>query len=191
MTAATDHGTVPFREASQWGSPPQVTEQQLIPSASLDPGPLRMEPGLDAQVAAYLHNLSVPQLVCLAYGHRWPELIPGMPIPKGFHAVRSADLAASGTQLQGVYRVSEDCTREIKLNGSRRRGETCGTSRSSMTLPRGFFDKKVDRQYGYDHDVWEVRPEGSGLSRRDFTEEIYRRMGRDLFPAEYGQGPAS
>lgn len=161
---------------------PPLTIDELVPRT--------VQSDLDALIAAYLEGLSIPQLVCLAYGHRWPELIPGQGVPKGFHANATDEfVVAPSGRKQGIYRVTEDCIREIKLYGARRRGLFCETARTSMTLPRGFFDRAVNRQYAYNHDVWEVRPEDSRLTRRDFTAEIYRRMGRDLFPAEYELAP--
>jgi hypothetical protein len=119
----------------------------------------------------YLRGLSVPQLLCLAYGHKWPELIPGIRLPKGFRSVPAP-------QRDGIYLITESCIRET-------RDGICGTRRSSRTLPgtvRGLYDRKHGRSYDYDDDEWEVRPEGSRLTRVDFLNEIWRRMGPQLFP---------
>ena len=135
------------------------------------------------EIELYLRSLSVAQLACLAYGHRWPELVPGLKVPRGFRAVPSRE-------VRGVFLVTEDCTRRIVIGqGTRRRADAqyCGTTRRSQTLPgqvRGLFDRKYARQYTYDKDAGEKRPEGSRLTRIDFLQEIWRRMGRDLFPAE-------
>lgn len=140
--------------------------------------PLIEEPGRDVfsdlafHIEAYLRKLTIAQLICLAYGHRWPELIPGGGVPKGFRAIRDPG-------RQGVYLVTEACVRETLR-------ETCGTQRTSLTLPRGIFDRNHGRAYAYDDANWEVRPAGSRLSRLDFLDEILRRMGRELFPGEYG-----
>lgn len=158
------------------GAAPASAVRTVPPIADLVP-PRVVQSDLDAEIRAYLEGLSVAQLVCLAYGHRWPELIPGTKIPKGFHTVPDP-------QVQGVYLVTEDCIR-------RSLGRSCGTVRKSMTLPRGFFDRNVQRSYGYDNGPggeWAIRPDGSGLTRRDFLDQIYRQMGRELFPAEYGEG---
>lgn len=135
---------------------------------------------LAREIEEYLRGLSVAQLVCLAYGHKWPELIPGIRVPKGFRAVPSP-------QRDGAFLVTESCTRRIVIAKDI---SECGTRRSSRTLPasngvRGIFDRQHMRSYAYDDDEWEVRPEGSRLTRIDFLNEIYRRMGRDLFTAEY------
>jgi hypothetical protein len=136
------------------------------------------------EIEVYLRGLSIAQLVCLTYGHRWPELIPipGMKVPKGFRILPSPE-------IRGIYLVTENCTRKISIkNGRRADVQTCGTVRKSQTLPGdipGLYDRKHARQYAYDNDVWEVRPEGSRLTRIDFWNETIRRMGRVLLPAEY------
>jgi hypothetical protein len=138
---------------------------------------------LAREIEVYLRGLSVAQLACLAYGHTWPVLIPGIKVPKGFRAVPSP-------QRNGVFLVTEGCSRRIVIHGS---ASQCGTVRKSQTLPsrngvRGVFDRGHMRNYAYDDGPggeWEKRPEGSRLTRLDFTDEIYRRMGRELFTAEY------
>lgn len=121
------------------------------------------------EIERYLRGLTVQQLVCLAYGHRWPELVPGVKIPKGFRTVPSPE-------RNGVFLITEHCVRKTLA-------ATCGTVRKSMTLPgtvRGIFDRGHGRNYAYDND-WEIRPAGSRLSRIDFLNEIMRRMARELF----------
>jgi len=135
---------------------------------------------LAREIEVYLRGLSVAQLACLAYGHRWPEPIPGAKLPKGFRAVPSP-------QRDGVFLITENCTRKIAVRGEASR---CGTARRCQTLPagngvRGLFDRQYMRSYAYDDDVWEKRPDGSRLTRIDFLNEIFRRMGRELFPEEY------
>lgn len=132
------------------------------------------------EIEKYLRELSVAQLVCLAYGHKWPELVPGIRVPKGFRAVPSP-------QRNGVFLVTEGCTRRIAVRGE---ASSCGSVRHSKTLPsvngiRGLFDRGNARNYDYDGHVWVKRPEGSRLTRLDFLDEIYRRMGRELFASEY------
>lgn len=123
---------------------------------------------LAAEIQAYLSRLSIDQLACLAYAHKWPELIPvpGRRLPKGFRV-----LPVAGEERQGCYMVTETCSR-------------CRGTRISYTLPRGIFDMNVKRSYRHEQD-WMVRPEGSCLGRRHFLAEIYRRLERDLFPGEY------
>ena len=123
------------------------------------------------EIEVYLRGLSVPQLVCLSYGHKWPELVPGTRIPKGFRAT-------SSPRRNGVYLITESCVRET-ADG------ICGTRRVSQTLPgtvRGIFDRGRGRNYDYDGSEWEVRPAGSRLTRIDFLNEVWRRMGSELFP---------
>lgn len=122
------------------------------------------------EIERYLRGLNICQLVCLTYGHRWPELVPGFKLPRGFRIVPSPE-------RRGVCLVTELCTRKVQ-------GDTCGTKRTSLTLPRGVYDRSHQRSYSYDDDTWEIRPTSSRLSRLDFLDEIYRRMGRSLFPAE-------
>ena len=141
---------------------------------------------LAREIEIYLRGLTIAQLACLTYGHKWPELIPvpGARPPKGFRAVLSA-------QVNGVYLVTEECTRRIIIGAGRAREVSeCGTVRKSQTLPPengvlGLFDRGHMRQYAYDGNIWEKRPEGSRLTRIDFLNETYRRMGRQLFPGEY------
>jgi hypothetical protein len=139
---------------------------------------------LAAEIRAYLDGLSVDQLLCLAYGHTWGILIPGQPVPRGFRAVPDPE-------VRGVYLVTETCIR-LTPQPSRRRPLvfTCGASRRSQTLPRGLFDRSRKRSYDYDGNTWEVRPPGSRLTRLDFLDEIWRRMGRDLFPESYAGQPS-
>jgi hypothetical protein len=132
------------------------------------------------EIEVYLRGLSVAQLVCLAYGHEWPKLIPGVRVPKGFRAVPAP-------QRDGAFLIAETCTRRITIHKD---VSECGTQRRSQTLPasngvRGIFDREHMRSYAYDDDVWEKRPEGSRLTKIDFLNEIFRRMGRELFAAEY------
>lgn len=132
---------------------------------------------LAAEIRTYLEGLSVPQLLCLAYGHVWPVLVPGNDVPRGFRAVPDAE-------RQGVYLITEACTRLITEPGRRKPSDySCGTVRRSQTLPAGVFDRSHYRSYAYDGDSWEVRPENSRLTRLDFLDEIYRRMGTVLFAA--------
>jgi hypothetical protein len=134
-------------------------------------------------IEVYLRGLSVPQLVCLTYGHRWPELVPGFKVPRGFRVVPAPE-------RRGVFLVTETCTRKVVTGKRKTDTTTCGTGRQSLTLAgelRGLFDRSNGRQYRYDNDVWEKRPEGSRLTRIDFWNEVIRRMGRELFPAETGE----
>jgi hypothetical protein len=132
-----------------------------------------------AEIERYLRGLTIPQLVCLAYGHSWPMLIPGLAVPRGFRALPEPG-------RPGIYRMTEACTRNTSGSSSRRSAVHCGTVRTSMTLDRGIgLDRGRSRNYAYDDDAWEIRPVGSRLTRVDFLNEIMRRMGRELFPGEF------
>ncbi len=116
---------------------------------------------LDAEVREYLEEeLDDAQAACLAYGHSWPKLKPGRKPPRGFSAVPDR-------RQPGCFAVTETCA-------------DCGTQRTSVTLPGGVFDRDVRRGYVYSR-RWRKRPAGSGLTKRDFTAEIYRRMAPVLF----------
>jgi hypothetical protein len=135
---------------------PEVTDRDILSDLAFE-------------IEQYLRGLTVQQLVCLAYGHKWPELIPGLKIPGGFRTVMSPE-------RNGVFLITENCVRKTL-------GNTCGTTRKSMTLPgtvRGIFDRDHGRSYDYGRD-WEIRPASSRLSRIDFLNEIFRRMARELF----------
>lgn len=154
----------------------------MVPAETHGPGTESRDilSDLAFEIESYLRDLSVAQLVCLAYGHKWPELVPGIRVPKGFRAVPSP-------QRNGVFLVTEGCTRKITVPGE---SSSCGTERKSQTLPasngiRGVFDRQHMRNYDYDKDAWAKRPAASHLTRLDFLDEIYRRMGRQLFAAEY------
>lgn len=151
--------------------------------------PLIEEPGADAEgqllpardilsdiafeIEVYLRGLSVAQLVCLAYGHRWPELVPGIRVPKALRVVPHPE-------YRGSFLLRENCTRKVSVGAV----SHCGTVRQSLTLPgevRGLLDRKHGRSYSYDDADWEIRPAGSRLTRIDFFNEIMRRMNRELF----------
>jgi hypothetical protein len=143
--------------------------------------PRTVQSDLGQEIDSYLHNLTIGQLLCLAYGHDWPVLIPELDVPQGFRAVPSPG-------AQGVYLVTEECLRLVYTPGRRKPLlYSCGTVRKSMTLPSRMFDSTHKRQYGYDDSEWEIRPPGSRLTRIDFLNEIYRRMGHKLFPVVQGE----
>lgn len=150
----------------------------------IEPSPGVIQSDLAAEIRDYLDGLSVDQLLCLAYGHPWAVLIPGQAVPPGFRAVPDPE-------IRGVYLITETCMRAVYEPGRRKPLLfSCGTVRSSRTLPAGVFDRSHHRSYAYDEDSWEVRPLGSRLTRIDFLDEIWDRMGRDLFPESYAGAPA-
>jgi hypothetical protein len=123
---------------------------------------------LGAAVVAYLDGLSLAQLVCLAYGHTWPVLIPGRGRPAGWRA----NLAP---EREGAFLITEECTRDAA-------GFGCETLRTTYTAEHGIFmDRGRHRQYRYDKNAWEVRPEGARITRLDVTDYIMARMGDELF----------
>jgi hypothetical protein len=130
---------------------------------------------LGAEVVAYLDGLTLQQLLCLAYGHIWPVLVPGRGRPKGWRA----NLAP---QMEGVFLITEACIRDE--DGS---GGTCGTDRTTYTGEHGIFmERGRHRNYKRD-DTWKIRPEGSRISRIDVLDYIFYLMGAELF-AEPEQG---
>src|ERR1700742_5256617 len=76
-------------------------------------------PGLTAEVRTYLDQLTLAQLICLAYGHIWPVLIPGRGRPAGWTSIPDH-------RTQGVFLISESCVRDDT-------GSTCNTVRTSYT----------------------------------------------------------
>lgn len=136
---------------------------------------------LGAEVVKYLDGLTLAQLLCLAYGHTWPILVPGKGRPRGWRA----NLAPS---RDGVFLITENCTRDETHDG-----KTCGSLRSTYTGERGIFlERGRHRQYRYDDSTWQKRPEGSRITRIDVLDYIMTVMGEELFangsePAE-GEG---
>lgn len=167
MPSAASPGTAVKAKAAE----PEVTAARRPPRRK--DGIIQWRPpGLDAHVFAYLDKLSLAQLLCLAYGHTWPLLIPGRGRPKGWRAALLPD-------RDSVFRITEECTRDDA-------GFGCGTLRTSDTTSNGILrDRETTRQYRYDNDVWEVRPEGSRLTRVDITDYITWRMAKagELFTA--------
>lgn len=106
-------------------------------------------------VDKYFAEISDAQLMCLAYGHVIPVLIPGQRIPKGIDMV--PDQRASG-----CMQMTEHCLRD------------CDVSRVSTTLPGYRFDLDVLYQYIYG-DRWIVRPDHLELTPRIFKRELFRR----------------
>ena len=129
------------------GAPPREEEVYV---------PREVRSDLAGETEAYLRSLTAEQLLCLAYGHVWPRLDPREDIPGNFSF-------APVPRVWGVYQVTEECT-------------CCAKVRTYQTLPRGIFNRSRDLSYA-DPAGWEVRPAGSRLTRLDFLNEIWRRVG--------------
>lgn len=134
---------------------------------------------LGAAVVTYLDGLTLQQLLCLAYGHIWPVLVPGRGRPKGWRA----NLAPEMTE--GVFLITENCIRDEDQSGS-----TCGSERTTYTGEHGIFmERGRHRQYKRDKSIWQIRPEGSRISRIDVLDYIFYLMGAELFTdADEGDG---
>ena len=131
---------------------------------------------LGAEVVTYLDGLTLQQLLCLAYGHIWPVLVPGRGRPKGWRA----NLAP---QMDGVFLITESCIRDEDDSG-----RTCGSDRTTYTGERGIFmERGRHRSYKRDKDIWQIRPEGSRISRIDVLDYIFYLMGAELF-TDVGEG---
>lgn len=134
---------------------------------------------LGAEVVTYLDGLTLQQLLCLAYGHIWPVLVPGRGRPKGW----SANLAS-----EGVFLITESCIRDEDGSGS-----TCGSDRTTYTGEHGIFmERGRHRSYKRDKAIWQIRPENSRITRIDVLDYIFYLMGAELFTdAEQGDGALS
>jgi len=132
---------------------------------------------LGAEVVTYLDGLTLQQLLCLAYGHIWPVLVPGRGRPKGWRA----NLAP---QMEGVFLITEACIRDEDDSG-----ETCGTDRTTYTGEHGIFMERGRHRNYKRSDTWRIRPEGSRISRIDVLDYIFYLMGAELFTdASEGDG---
>jgi hypothetical protein len=108
-------------------------------------------------VRKYMDGLDDRQLGCLAGGHDWPldHLRPGKPVPR--------DLRADPTEVRGAYVMVERCRNRC---GKQR---TC-LRNSDGSLERFAYALLPDRPG--EQPRWQVRPEGLGLTRRDFRAEV-------------------
>ena len=133
---------------------------------------------LGAAVVAYLDGLTLQQLLCLAYGHIWPVLVPGRGRPKGWRAVIAPE-------MEGAFLITESCIRDEDGSGS-----TCGSDRTTYTGEHGIFmERGRHRSYRRDKAIWQIRPEGSRISRIDVLDYIFYLMGAELFTdADEGDG---
>ena len=122
---------------------------------------------LGKEVVTYLDGLTLAQLLCLAYGHIWPIIIPGKGRPKGWRAVIAPE-------REGAFLITELCVRDE--DGS---GQLCGTDRTSYE--HGIFLERGRRQYRRDKELWKIRPEGSRLTKLDVQDYIYYLTGDALF----------
>jgi hypothetical protein len=118
----------------------------------------------DMEADAFLHHVSDEFAQCRSQGHSWPKLKPGK-VPKG---IRLDPL----NRRAGVYQVTFVCP-------------VCKMERMTTTLPKGVFDK--DTVYVYKQPAGYAAPKGSGLTPRDFMQEVFRRTFEDLL----AQAPAT
>lgn len=108
----------------------------------------------ERDVKAHYKKMSKEQVICDAYGHRWPQIDPDEPLPAGFRA--------SPSQVRGYLDLEETC-------------ERCGEVRHSV-LARGFLGERVQRGYKRPKSTV-TRPEGYYGSRGDAQWELIRRAG--------------
>ncbi len=94
---------------------------------------------------------------CRAWGHRWPELVPGKKLPRGFRPLPQRD---------GCVLAIETCQR-------------CGKERQTLTLPGGIFDTGALRRYR-DPEHWVTIHAEEKVTRRDFQAEVWRRLHEDI-----------
>lgn len=181
MARAADSGLT-GTTAQPFKTTPKVTEPAVTAAKSrprrrksLVPSRKMLVSRLGADVVTYLDKLSLAQLLCLAYGHIWPILIPGRGRPKGWRAVLAPD-------RQGSFLITEGCVRDDA-------GFGCESTRRTYTGEHGIFmERGKHRQYHYDPQAWEKRPEGARITRIDVQDYIMARMADDLFATEPAQG---
>lgn len=111
----------------------------------------------DARMGSRITDIDDSIVACRAWGHEWPKLRPGKPLPRRFRP---------SLQPGGVVLITETCG-------------NCGKTRESLTLSGGVFDRGVVRHY-YDPKNWVVVPDSSP---RDFQAETYRRLNEDIMTA--------
>jgi hypothetical protein len=186
MSATARDTTEKIHAAIAEGDRPGVTEPKVTEAASPPRKGRKVKKitrrvlteRLGAEVVTYLDGLTLQQLLCLAYGHIWPVLVPGRGRPKGWRA----NLAP---QMDGVFLITESCIRDEDDSG-----RTCGSDRTTYTGERGIFmERGRHRSYKRDKDIWQIRPEGSRISRIDVLDYIFYLMGAELFTdASEGDG---
>lgn len=162
----------------------QVTEPKVTEARSTPRKPRKMKKitrrilteRLGSEVVTYLDGLTLQQLLCLAYGHIWPVLVPGQGRPRGWRAVLAP-------QMEGAFLITESCIRDEDHSGS-----TCGSDRTTYTGEHGIFmERGRHRSYRRDTSVWQIRPEGSRITRIDVLDYIFYLMGSELF-TDAGEG---
>lgn len=170
-SAASEAGTVTEPAVTAAKSPPRRKGRRAahIPTRKM------LVARLGAEVYTYLDKLSLAQLLCLAYGHIWPILIPGRGRPRGWRA----NLGGSGHE--GQFLITEECVRDDA-------GFACGSSRDTYTGEHGIFmERGKHRAYRRDKDIWEIRPEGARFTRLDVQDYIMARMAADGEIFDLGQ----
>jgi hypothetical protein len=110
----------------------------------------------DVTVKERLHSLDDQTVACRGDHHDWPVLQPGR-LPEGISARPQAD---------GCYQIRVTC-------------RNCGRVRVKTTLPRGLYDGSAAWRYeGGPKDFRE--PPGMGMSRADYTTELWHRMSETI-----------
>lgn len=108
----------------------------------------------------WLHDADDDLLACRAQGHAWPKLRRGR--QQGISSLRQRD---------GSYMIRSEC-------------RDCGTARTLVTLPGGALDYPA--RYTYEYPRGYASPKGSGVTRRDALDEIWRRNLEDMRGASDG-----
>jgi hypothetical protein len=110
---------------------------------------------LQQRQANWLLHLPDKFIPCRGDHHDWPILKPGK-LPRGVRAEPTVD---------GCYQMIITC-------------RSCGRERMKTTLRGGVYDRSA--VYTYRDPDGYAAPRGLGLSRADYTAELYRRMAEDL-----------
>jgi len=111
----------------------------------------------DARMGSNITDVDDNIVACRGGRHKWPELVPGKPLPRKFRPT---------LEPGGVVLITEYCAR-------------CDKERYTLTLSGGIFDRGAIRRYK-DPKNWVVVP---GASPRDFQAEIYRRLHEEIMAA--------
>jgi hypothetical protein len=106
---------------------------------------------LEQKQADWLHHLPDKFIGCRGDHHDWPVIKPGK-LPKGVKPVPLHD---------GSYQMEVSC-------------RNCGRVRIKTTLPGGFYDRSAN--YIYRDPEGYAAPKGLGLSKADYTDELYNRV---------------
>jgi hypothetical protein len=106
---------------------------------------------LEQRQADWLQHLPDKFIPCRGDHHDWPVIKPGK-LPKGVRPVPLHD---------GSFQMEVSC-------------RSCGRIRIKTTLPGGYYDR--DAIYAYRDPEGYAAPKGLGLTKSDYTDELYRRV---------------